>query len=101
MEVLGISKQNYEVDYICRVTHKELKNFLNVYYTKKNRDLETLTVGDIIDLSKGYNFYHETKQALDSTQALIKSNKSVLEAIFNGIQIMGNTDSNIELPQQN
>jgi len=57
MEVLGISKQSYsDADYICKVTHAELKKFLNVYYTTKNKDLEALKVGDVIDLAKGYDF---------------------------------------------
>jgi hypothetical protein len=67
--------------YICEVSHTELEKFMNLYYN----DMQTLSIGEEIDLSKGYDFARDTRDAMKATQELIKNNKKVVEAILNGI----------------
>ena len=69
--------------YICEIDHRELEKFLNLYYN----NLKTLNEGDIIDLSKGYDFARETQDALTATAEFIKENKQVIETIFSGISL--------------
>ena len=88
MQVLGLAKEGYgDADYICKVTHAELKQFLNTYYTKE--ELKILKVGDVIDLGKGYDFYQQTSAALKKTQDFIESHETVIKAILTGICTMG------------
>lgn len=76
--------------YLCQIRHGELEQFMNLYYGKMDR----LQVGDAVDLSKGYDFYRETKEALDRTEQFIKSNKDVINAIITGISVMGRGGEN-------
>lgn len=82
MKVIG--KINSE-SYICEVSHTEIEKFKNLYYNK----LHTLKVGDSLDLGAGYDFYVDTVRALNKTEELISSNKKVVEAILNGITLVG------------
>jgi hypothetical protein len=84
MKVIGIANQ-FHVKYICEVSHTEIEQFLNTYYGGTKR----LEVGAEVDLGKGYDFAKDAKDAMDKTSDLIKSNKKVIEAILNGIQVVG------------
>jgi hypothetical protein len=86
MKVLGTTG-DYTSKYICEVSHSEIERFLNLYYNKMGK----LKVGDEVDLGRGHDFARETKSAMEKTQAFIESNKAIIEAIFNGIQIAGRT----------
>jgi len=82
MKIIG--KINYR-NYICEVNHEELEKFLNLYYNK----LKEPMIGDVIDLSKGYNFYRDTKEALQETSIFIKANKKVIDTITDAFIILG------------
>ena len=84
MKVIGTNKN----EYICTIGHSELEKFMNLYYNK----MERLKVDDEVDLGAGYNFERKTRDALNQTQSFIKENKKVIEAIFNGIAIMSDSD---------
>ena len=71
--------------YICSITHKELEQFLNLYYNK----MERLKVGDAVDLGKGYKFHNDAEAALKKTREFIDSNKGIVTAIMNGISVAG------------
>lgn len=71
--------------YICEVRHDEVEMFLNTYYGGTNR----LSVGQEIDLGKGYNHARDIKDALDKTREFIKSNQKVVNAIINGLAVIG------------
>ncbi len=81
MEVIGTVESDI---YLCRVSHAEIEKFLNLYYNKKSK----LKVGDVVDLGQGYNFYHQTRGALNKTEEFIRSNKDVIEMIVTGISVM-------------
>jgi len=53
-----------------------------------------LKVGQVVDLGRGYDFASEAKAAMKATSELIEKNKKVVEAIFNGIQIIGRNEEN-------
>ena len=82
MKVIGKIDIN---KYICEVSHTEIEKFMNKYYDSLNK----LDVGDEISLGKGYDFFSETKDALNETQKFLKAHKKVIEAITNGINIIG------------
>lgn len=81
MEVIGISGRD---DYICKLNHSELEKFMNLYYGK----MPNLHVGQHVDLSKGYDFYHKTESALRKTEEFLSANKEVIQAIMTGITVM-------------
>lgn len=70
--------------YICEVSHDELEMFMNLYYNKMDR----LKVGDEVDLGKGYKFDSNTREALRKTSEFIAANRTVLDAITEGISVM-------------
>jgi len=82
MKVIGKASND---EYLCLVNHSELEKFVNLYYANMGK----LKVGDEIDLGKGYDFMHDTKEALSSTQKLLKDNRKVIDAITTGIKVMG------------
>ena len=71
--------------YICEVTHTEIEKFMNLYYN----DMGKLKVGDEVNLGKGYNFSVQIKYAMKKTEAFIAGNKEIIEAILNGISVVG------------
>ena len=81
MEVVGLVSNKV---YIVKISHTELEKFFNLYYG----ELEALKVGDTINLGKGYDFYHKTKEALNTTQEFINNNRKVIDTILDGINIM-------------
>lgn len=88
MKVIGLIPEKYSGNvYICQVEHKELEKYMGLYC--KGDKLKELKVGDEVDLCKGYDFFNDTKNALEKTQQFIEVNKKVLESIINGIKIMG------------
>jgi len=89
MKILGEAKNR---KYICEVSHQELEKFLNQYYG----NLKSLSPGDEIDLGKGYNFLSETKSAVGKVQDFIESNKLIIEAIINGVNLMGRNENHID-----
>lgn len=85
--VLGIA--SYHGDkYIAEIDHAEIEKFLNLYYN----GLKKLSVGQVVDLGKGHNFAAEARAAMKATSELIEKNKAVVEAIFNGIQVIGRSE---------
>jgi hypothetical protein len=81
MKVIG---KGHDQMYICEVTHREIEKFMGLYYNNMNK----LGIGDEINLGRGYDYLTETKEALKKTEDFIKSNKKVVEAILNGINLM-------------
>lgn len=71
--------------YICEIKHDELEMFLNTYYG----GTKALSVGQDIDLGKGYNHAQDIRDALDKTREFIKSNQKVVNAIINGLAVIG------------
>ena len=65
--------------YLIEVNHSELEKYLDLYYNNMKR----LKVGEEVDLSKGYDWYHKTQDALKQTQKFFKANQENLEAITN------------------
>ena len=72
-------------EYICEVTHTEIEKFMNLYYN----DMGKLKVGDEVNLGKGYNFSVQIKDAMKKTEDFIAGNKEIIEAILNGISVVG------------
>ncbi len=63
--------------YLVEIDHIEIEKFLNLYYKK----MEQLQVGDEVDLGKGYDWYQETKKALNTTIDFFKSNAKTIDVI--------------------
>jgi len=82
MQVIGISGDK---KYICEIKHDELEMFLGVYYG----GLSKLSVGQEVDLGKGYNHAREIKDAMEKTKNFIEANQKVVNAIMNGLSIIG------------
>ncbi|MGA7811181.1 hypothetical protein [Bradyrhizobium sp.] len=78
MKVIGITDNE---TLICVVGHFELEKFMNLYYGK----MPKLSIGDEIDLGKGYDFARDTANALRTTQEFIRANQTVVTAILNGL----------------
>ena len=74
MKVIGLIS---DIKYLVEIDKTEIEKFLNLYYNKMNK----LKVGDDVDLSKGYDWAAETKQALDQTQKFFKTNIKTINAI--------------------
>lgn len=72
-------------EYICEVTHTEIEKFMNLYYN----NMKKLEVGDEVDLGKGYDFSVQTQNAMKKTEDFIAGNKEIIEAILNGISVVG------------
>ena len=87
MRILGTA--SYHGDkYIAEIDHSEIEKFLNLYYN----NLKKLSVGQFVDLGRGYDFAAEAKAAMKATSDLIEKNKVVVKAIFDGIQIIGRNE---------
>ncbi|SBV93230.1 hypothetical protein KL86DPRO_10498 [uncultured delta proteobacterium] len=71
--------------YICEVTHTEIEKFMNLYYN----NMKKFEVGDEVDLGKGYDFSVQTQNAMKKTEDFIAGNKEIIEAILNGISVVG------------
>lgn len=78
--------------YLCQVRHAEIEKYLGLYYNK----MGTLKVGDEVDMGQGYNFFHQTQDALKKTEEFITSNKKVIEMIVTGISVMTRGDKEDE-----
>ena len=78
MQVLGVSGRD---KYIVEIEHTELEKYLDLYYN----NLKPLKVGDVIDLSDGYRYYHNTATALTSTQKFFQENVENIKAITNAL----------------
>lgn len=89
MKIIGMAEVSYNSRYICEVSHQELEKFMNLYYNK----MQTLKCGEEVDLGKGYDFYHDTKCALEKTREFIESNGKVINAIINGVKLMATEDA--------
>ena len=89
MKVIGVVPEKYGVtDYICQLSHTEIEKFLNLYYGKDR--LTALKVGDEVDLSKGYDFYNDSMNAMKKTDEFIQANKHIIETIMTGIKTIAN-----------
>ena len=82
MKVIGKSGRD---SYICEVTHTEIEKFMNLYYS----NMKKFEVGDEVDLGKGYDFSVQTQNAMKKTEDFIAGNKEIIEAILNGISVVG------------
>jgi len=80
MKVIGIVDND---TYLMQVSHTEIEKFMNMYYGKCPR----LKVGESIDLSKGYDFATQIKDSMKKTEDFILSNRTIIEAIMNGISV--------------
>lgn len=60
MKVIGKTTEN-ECDYIATVSHSELQKLSNRYYN--GSELPYLKIGDVMDLSAGYNFRDDIQRA--------------------------------------
>ena len=82
MKVIGAISDGH---YICEVTHTEIEKFMNLYYN----NMKKLKVGDEVNLGEGYNFSVQIKDAMKKTEDFIAGNKEIIEAILNGISVVG------------
>jgi hypothetical protein len=82
MKVIGIVDHGH---YLMQVSHSEIEKHLNLYYDK----LKKLKVGDEVDLGKGYDFASDIKESMMTTRGFIEANKEIIEAIMNGMQVIG------------
>ena len=80
MKIIGMGSGK---TYICEVSHTEIEKFLNLYYGK----MKHMKPGDDVDLGKGYQFHHDTMNALRKTDEFLQANKDVVSAITSGISI--------------
>ena len=71
--------------YIYEIHHTELEKFLNQYYG----NLKKLQVGDVIDLGRGHDFAQEIEVSMKKTSDFIESNKTIIQAIINGVRVAG------------
>lgn len=69
--------------YICEVNNSEVEKFMGLYYGK----MQSLKVGQEIDLGKGYDFNSDTNHALGKTQDFIKSHEKIIKAIVDGVRV--------------
>ena len=93
MKILGLTNSTgYSSDggYICEIKHTELEQFLDLYYGK----MKTLKVGDVVDMSVGLKFYHETKESIKITGDFIKANSKIIDAIMRGFVVIDGDQSN-------
>jgi len=74
MKVIGMIDTK---KYLVEVDRVEIEKFLNLYYN----EMKKLNVGDEVDLGKGYDWYIETKKALDVTRDFFKSNAKTIDAV--------------------
>jgi hypothetical protein len=89
MKVIGKSEERV---YLCQVEHGELERFLGKFYPS---ELHTLTVGQIVDLSKGYNYSHDINRAMEKTRDFIQAHQKVVNAIIDGLRFE-NIDAEVE-----
>lgn len=89
MKIIGSGKTRGCGDktYIAEIGHEELEKFLNLYYGKMTK----LEAGEEVDLGRGYDFAREIKDAVRKTHEFISSHQKIIEAIFNGINIVALT----------
>lgn len=82
MKVLGKADRK---KYLCEVGHDELEMFLGLYYGNMNE----LTVGQEVDLGRGYRYDSQIKDAMNKTSDFINGNKKIIQAIMDGLTIAG------------
>ena len=85
MKIIGIIERDR---YICEVSHSEIEKHMGLYYG----NMKTPTVGDVIDLGKGYDFAADVKSAMKKTSEFIESNKKIITAILNGVSVVGEVE---------
>ena len=90
MKILGCATKGYERDtFIAEVSRNEIEKFMDLYYSSTKLKIE---VGDIIDLSRGYDFYRKTVNAIEQNKKFLESQKAVIEVIQNGFKLLNNKD---------
>ena len=89
MKVVAIKRDG---TYLCEVKHAEIERFMNLYYGK----MDKLKEGESLDLSKGYDWYHQTIAALKKTQDFIESNGKMISTIMTGIKMLGTNEQTKE-----
>lgn len=72
MKVIG---KTGRASYLCEIEHTELEKFLNQYYDH----YEILTIGQKVDLGKGYDFHLAVKQLYESMAELCKDHDAVMK----------------------
>lgn len=90
MKIIGTSDHD---SYICQVSHTEIEKFLNLYYGKK----KPLTVGETVDLGKGYDYASQIGDAMRKTQEFVNANQQVVTAILNGLNFQKIAEQTKEL----
>lgn len=88
MKVIGKTSQNQfdEGEYICMITHRELEQYLGMYYSECK--LEPLKPGQELDLSRAYHFAHKIEAAVSKVQDLVKNSQDVINAIMQGMNLL-------------
>ncbi len=81
--------------YICEVKHSEIEKYLNLYYAKEN--FRKLSVNQVVDLAKGYDFFRKTKAALEETRSFFKSHESTVMAIADGFLMTMDEPEDLDL----
>lgn len=84
MKILGITGKCND-EYIAQVSHRELEQFLNLYYGKLNR----LKVGEAVDLGVGYNFAKDIENAFQKTKEFIEGHEKIINTIARGTILVG------------
>ena len=69
--------------YLCEIDHTEIEKYMGQYYG----NMEKLKEGGELDLSKGFDFYSATKEAMQKTESFITAHKRTIDTIFNGIKL--------------
>lgn len=84
MKVIGKSKDGWDQEYICTVSHTELEKFMNLYYDK----MKKLDVGSVVDLGAGHDHASEIRVAFGKLQDLAKSHAQVFTALGSGLNLV-------------
>lgn len=80
MKVLGTAGDG---KYLCEISHNEIDKFLGTYCGNTRK----LSVGQEVDLGKGYDYKRDIDAALCTTKKFIEGNRKIIDAIMNGLTV--------------
>jgi hypothetical protein len=89
VKVIGLtnpSEWDQDREYVCTVRHRELQQFLNLYYSRDEK-MAILKVGETLDLGRGFDFAQQIARAMEQTQKFVEAHQTIVTAILNGLNI--------------